>query len=545
MAESAAPVDWKSTKRDGREYFVLTDPRAKFMYGYITNQGAAFSKLDQGFVFPSSMKEDFDSIIARLSAMPLLKVDNEKGAARYSHEELTNLKCAYVSVKRFKDNPNSPTDYEYYAPDEQTLQQANSLVFKNSRATPEQVEKLQAALAAGTLTYDQTGRTPRELTDAIKDNSLSQADARGLLHFVEPPSEQIVTKIKDMVTNGQLSDYVMRKLVSDGHKLTDEQARLGVEGLVSSLDETLVAAKAGTLDPNNLTFTLKNCYDIEGAARKMATLEEQRKVKAYVDSGLLRDTREIEYETLTRAQAKNFITSGAAYAHSGSKFDEIYQDLDRSGWTAAGTNSAYKSGTERNYADGTAQGGAQRSAEKIRELLNGASSAPWPDRGYVAGQVVHADRFNVLLVDDNKNHYVADRENFARFDEGTDPQDFVGEQIGFVMSKRGAFGIGFRSAESSAAATALLDAQQYKRASGLAFKEGVMPTGAATGTVSAVRSGYAAIDLDGGSTIAVPKTSLNNQEPTFGESVTFTPPGLEQTQGAATPAKARSNGRSR
>jgi hypothetical protein len=541
-----APVEWKETRRDGRAYYVLTDPRAKFLYGYINSQGAAYSKLDGGFVFPGTMKEDFQSIVARLQTRPLLKVENEKGAARYAHEELTELGCAYVAVKRFANNPNSPTDYEYYAPDEQTLVSANSTVFEKSRATPEQVTRIQQALAAGVLTFDKIKQTPREIDEAIKNHQLSQADARSLLHHVEPPTDAVVGKIKELATSGQLSDYVLRRLVEDGHKLTHEQATLGVSGIIEALDETILAQKNNTLDPNGLPFNLRNCYDIEQAGRKMATIDQQRQVRAFEEADMLRGVGTIDYEKLTRAQANNFITSGKAYAVAGSRFDEIYHELNREGWSAAGSNSAYKGGTERNVAEGTAQGGAQKSQERIREMLNGEMTAPWPDRGFVAGRVIHADRYNVLIEGDTGTKYLADRDAFARFEENTDPQDFEGAYIGFVMNRRGAFGIGFRSADCAAAAEALLDAQQFKRASNVPFREGDPPNRPIDATVSAVRHGYAAIDLPNGETIAVPKSTLSNATPTFGETVTFTPPGLGEsvTLGAADEAVPR-RGRTR
>jgi hypothetical protein len=384
MQSGSAPVEFKETKRDGKSYYLLTDPRSKFLFGYITSQGAAFSKMDGAFVFPESMKEDFESICGRLAAQPLLKVE---GAARYAHEALVDLKCAYVAVKRFPDNPNSPTTNEYYAPDEQILLQANAAVFEASRATPEQVTKIQQSLAAGILDFDKTKKTPREITDAIETNQLSRSDASNLLSYVEPPTEQLVGKIKVLAGSGQLTDYILRSLVEDGYKLTDEQARYGIEGMLNAIDETLLAQRDGTLDPGSIPFNLRNCYDIEGAARKMATIDERRQVKAFEQADMLRGTN-IQYETLTRSQARNYITSGKAFAVSGSRYDEIYDDLNREGWTSAGSNSAYKGGTERNYANGTAQGGAKRSEElfatcsRATRRANGPSAATSPAKSF-------------------------------------------------------------------------------------------------------------------------------------------------------------------
>jgi hypothetical protein len=114
--------------------------------------------------------------------------------------------------------------------------------------------------------------------------------------------------------------------------------------------------------------------------------------------------------------------------------------------------------------------------------------------------------------------------------------------MGFVMSRRGAFGIGFRNADSAGAAEALLDAQQYKRVAQTPFIEASLPTEPIAGTIVAVRKGFAAIDLPNGETCAVPVTSLDAEAPAFGQSVTFTPPGNALEQGAtnARPSQARS-----
>jgi hypothetical protein len=114
--------------------------------------------------------------------------------------------------------------------------------------------------------------------------------------------------------------------------------------------------------------------------------------------------------------------------------------------------------------------------------------------------------------------------------------------MGFVMSRRGAFGIGFRNAHSAGAAEALLDAQQYKRAAQTPFIEANLPTKPIAGTIVAVRKGFAAIDLPNGETCAIPVTSLDNDAPAFGQSVTYTPPGdaLELAASNARPTPARS-----
>jgi hypothetical protein len=139
---------------------------------------------------------------------------------------------------------------------------------------------------------------------------------------------------------------------------------------------------------------------------------------------------------------------------------------------------------------------------------------------------------------------VADLESFARFEKGFTPGEHVGEHIGFVMNRKGAFGIGFPNATSNGEALVLLDAQQFKRDEGKEIRTIAVPTSPAKGSVLAMRGDYAALDLESGETIGVPKMALNNPQPKYGDAVTFTPEGLGAQSIDNAPA-ARKNGRSR
>ena len=59
-----------------------------------------------------------------------------------------------------------------------------------------------------------------------------------------------------------------------------------------------------------------------------------------------------------------------------------------------------------------------------------------------------------------------------------------------------------------------------------------------------MRGDFAALDLESGETIGVPKTMLNNPQPKYGEAVTFTPEGLGDHNIDRT-ASALKNGRTR
>jgi len=502
-------------KFQGQDFFILTDPRAKFFFKAIQADGAGWSDIDQGFVFNNAMHEEFEKWASRVAQRPLLEVDNEKGVARYAHDELTQLGCSYVKRRKFPDNPKSPLDYKYYAPNEQVLFQANDVVFQKSRATHEQITRIRESLAAGKLTFDHIKMTPRNLEAKMQEGKLSQTDAKGILYNVEPANERAIESLRYLATTGQLTDAVLRNLVHDGHKLTDEQAQLGVEGLLKALES-----------PEELTFTLRNCYDIDSAAKKMADIDLQRKVRAYESLGAIRAAGDIDYDRLTAMNARQLIRSGEAYA-SGRTFDEKLEELNRDGWTAVGSSSRYsdgRGGQQRNYADNTYQGGKQRSDAAVRELLSEITVQPWPERGLLAGQIRYADAFNVVVVS-NDGTRVADLEQFARFEAGYTPAEHIDEYVGFVMNRRGAFGIGFPNAESQGEALVLLDAQQFKRDEGKEIKAISVPANAVGGTVVAMRGDYAALDLDSGETIGVPKHMLNNPQPKYGEAVTFTPGG--------------------
>lgn len=519
------------------QFFVLKDPRAKFFFKSIQADGALWSDLDQGFVFEKkTMGDEFDKWTQRCAGRPLLEVDNPKGSARYAHEELTNLGCSYVKRPKFANNPKSPVDYHYYAPNDETLLAANTAVYQKSRATPEQMEKIRQNLAAGNLTFDHIKMMPKELETQMSEGKLSQTDAKGILYNVTPADERTIASIKTLAGTGQLTDYVMRHLVEDGSKLTNEQATMGVEGLLKALET-----------PETLTFTLRNCYDIDSAAKKMADVEMQRKVKAYESLGVINAAGEIDYTTLTTAQARSLIRSGEAYA-SGRAFDDKVEELNRDGWTAAGSHGRYSDGAggqQKNYAEGTYQGGKAKSADTVRDLLKsmGTEAQAWPERGLVAGEIAYADSYNMVITSGDGTR-VADLESFARFEKGFTPGEHVGEHIGFVMNRKGAFGIGFPNATSNGEALVLLDAQQFKRDEGKEIRTIAVPTSPAKGSVVAMRGDYAALDLESGETIGVPKMALNNPQPKYGDAVTFTPEGLGAQSIDNAPA-ARKNGRSR
>ena len=511
------PVESGIKKFQGQDFFILTDPRAKFFFKAIQADGAGWSDVDQGFVFNNTMHEEFEKWASRVAQRPLLEVDNEKGVARYAHEELTQLGCSYVKRRKFADNPKSPLEYRYYAPTEQVLFQANDVVFQKSRATPVQIAKIRESLAAGQLTFEHIKMTPRDLEAKLLEGKLSQTDAKGILYNVEPANERTIESLRHLAGTGQLTDAVLRNLVQDGHKLTDEQAQLGVEGLLKALET-----------PDELTFTLRNCYDIDSAAKRMADVDLQRKVRAYEALGAIRAAGDIDYNHLTAANARSLIRSGEAYA-SGRTFDDKLEELNREGWTAAGSSARYsdgRGGQQRNYAEGTYQGGKQRSDAAVRELLADVKVQAWPERGLLAGRIRYADSFNVVI-DSNDGTRVADLEQFARFEQGYTPSEHVDEYVGFVMNRRGAFAIGFPNAESHGEALVLLDAQQFKRDEGKEIKAISAPGHAISGTVVAMRGEYAALDLDTGETVGVPKNLLTNPQPKYGEAVTFTPGGLE------------------
>jgi hypothetical protein len=517
------------------QYFVLKDPRAKFFFKSITADGALWSDLDQGFVFEKkTMGDEFDKWAQRCEGRPLLEVENAKNSARYAHEELMNLGCSYVKRPKFANNPKSPTDYHYYAPNDETLLAANTAVYQKSRATPEQLEKIRQNLAAGNLTFDHIKMMPKDLEAQMVDGKLSQTDAKGILYNVTPADERTIVSLKTLAGTGQLTDYVLRHLVEDGAKLTDDQAKMGVEGLLKALET-----------PETLTFTLRNCYDIDSAAKKMADVEMQRKVKAYESLGVINAAGEIDYTTLTTTQARSLIRSGEAYA-SGRAFDDKVEELNRDGWTAAGSHGRYSDGAggqQKNYAEGTYQGGKAKSADTVRDLLKSmnAEAQAWPERGLLAGEIVYADSYN-MVISSGDGTRVADLEQFARFEKGFTPGEHVNEQIGFVMNRKGAFGIGFPNATSNGEALVLLDAQQFKRDEGKEIKAIAVPSSPAKGSIIAMRGDFAALDLESGETIGVPKTSLSNPQPKYGESVTFTPEGMGSQAAEAAPA-ARKNGR--
>lgn len=520
------------------QFFVLRDPRAKFFFKSIQADGALWSDLDQGFVFEKkTMGDEFDKWTQRCDGRPLLEVDNPKGSARYAHEELTNLGCSYVKRPKFANNPKSPVDYHYYAPNEDTLLAANSTVYQKSRATPEQMERIRQNLAAGNLTFDHIKMVPKELEAQMLAGKLSQTDAKGILYNVTPADERTIVNLKTLASTGQLTDFVLRHLVEDGAKLTNEQASLGVDGLLHALET-----------PETLTFTLRNCYDIDSAAKKMADLEMQRKVKAYESLGVINAAGEIDYTTLTSAQARSLIRSGEAYA-SGRTFDEKLEELNRDGWTAAGSHGRYSDGAggqQKNYAEGTYQGGKAKSADHVREMLKdfGVEAQSWPERGLLAGEIKYADSYN-LVISSNDGTRVADLEQFARFEKGFTPAEHVGEHIGFVMNRKGAFGVGFPEAASNGEALVLLDAQQFKRDEGKEIRAIAVPTSPARGTVVAMRGDFAALDLESGETIGVPKAALTNPQPKYGDAVTFSPEGLDASNIDAVQSAARKSGRSR
>ena len=475
------------------------------------------------------MHEEFEKWTSRVAQRPLLEVDNERGVARYAHEELTTLGCSYVKRRKFADNPKSPLDYRYYAPNEQVLFQANDIVFQKSRATAEQIGRIRAALDAGQLTFDQLKMTPHDLEGRLAEGKLSQTDAKGILYHVEPANERTIESLRGLASSGQLTDAVMRNLVQDGHKLTDDQARLGVEGLLKALET-----------PETLTFTLRNCYDIDSAAKKMADITLQRKVRAFEALGALRGAGEIDYDRLTASNARQLVRSGEAYA-SGGLVNAKMEELNREGWSAAGTSSRYSDhngGQQRNYADGTYQGAKARSDTRVRELLADETIQPWPERGLLAGIVRYADGFNVVVVSHDGTR-VADLEQFARFEAGYTPAEHEDEFVGFVMNRRGAFGIGFPSATSQGEAIVLLDAQQFKRDEGKEIKAIGVPRSPVSGTVIAMRGDFVALDLESGETVGVRKPLLDNPQPKYGEMVTFTPEGQAVTIDAPDVAPAR------
>src|ERR1039458_5600618 len=99
---------------------------------------------------------------------------------------------------------------------------------------------------------DHIKMVPKELEAQMLAGKLSQTDAKGILYNVTPADERTIVNLKTLASTGQLTDFVLRHLVEDGAKLTNEQASLGVDGLLHALET-----------PETLMFTLRNCYDID------------------------------------------------------------------------------------------------------------------------------------------------------------------------------------------------------------------------------------------------------------------------------------------
>ncbi len=531
-------------KIEGKTMYLLTDPRAKFYFRPITAEGAGFSDLHRGFVFGPNQKDDFDRWCDILSQRALLPIDNDRGSARYAHEELTrNLKCVYVDRPRFPDNPRSTTERFYFAPNEEAQEKANKVVFEKSRASTEQIQQIRDGIAAGKLNYDNMKMTPKEFEDKLAERQVSIGEAKGLLNHIEPPTEAVIAKIREHVTKGKLNDRVLAGLVEDGHKLTREQAELGVAGLLEALET-----------PEALTFTLRNAYDIDSAAKRMADIEQQRQVKAYEQMGMLKAAGAIEYDNLTASKARSLIASGNAVSIGrGKDFDERVAELQREGWTSAGLSSSHSRDgrDDRNIAEHTHQGGAKISEENVRQFMKenfpGQSAADWPERGYATGEIVYADSFNVVLNTPN-GPLIGDMDQLLRFEESYTPKEHVGEYVGLVIGKRGPFGVGLPTATNHGEAIVLLDAQQFKRNEDTPFVPVDPPSAPTPGKVAAVRGQYAAIDIANGSTFPAPLSSLDNPTPKFGQSVTFTPavdvalPG--QSPNSPAPTKSKARGRS-
>ena len=443
--------------KSGRSANVLRDPRAKFFFSAITSEGYNFSNEDRGFIFriPED-NEAFTKWTERTNAEPVLAVNNAHNEAKYAMDALKKLGVAIVYAPRFPDNPKGPTTPHFFARNEDMLARANEVVFEQSRASTEQVEQVKAGYASGALNEAKTGKSALEIFDKIEQRDLSIGEANGLLAHVTPMSEALITSLKEAIKTGKLTDHVVRNMVP---ALSLEQSNGGLSDLEAAL-----------ADPKSLTFTMKDGYNVMDVAKKMADIDTQRKVRAYENLGTVSD---VDYTTLTMAQARNLIGTGKARDLDGGYNTEI-AEVDRSGWVPGGKTATRRDnmGNATGYEyDTSITGAREKSKDSVQTFLTTVSASqlgqngsplPLPERGQFAGKIEMATGFHVVLGSD-EGVRVIDLES-ASFEKDYKVSEHVGEYVGFVARQKGPFGIALPTATSHTEALALLDAQQFKRA---------------------------------------------------------------------------------
>lgn len=276
----------------------IGDPRTVLKAAKLQNAGFRCDPKDMS-IWTTTDRAAFEEMRREISSTPYFVVDPHK--ARYAKDELRNAGFKTYALKMpYLNNSGENKDWYFVCRNKDEYAKADQIAAAAFKIKPEQVAKIQEAVASGTLTDAVTKRvlssTDNETKRTIEgpdlegtlamaeDGHLTQSDFGKLMRAITPATEEQIGRLTELVNEGRLTEVNAKRPL--------DEASLG-------------------------SVTQEQFYEMDNLGRKMATAKQRAQLHYLMDhvrdGHTRRDEQALRDHTITFRDAKNLIDSKMVY----------------------------------------------------------------------------------------------------------------------------------------------------------------------------------------------------------------------------------------